>query len=114
MKSLDYRTTKSVRRRRHGGAATVLALLTLAAIAAAGCGGPGNSPAAGGASSTSIQVLATAKRAATTLKEDMEFMGPVRIKDVEEAQQKIVSIIRHLEETGEIIISRGEGDELVQ
>jgi flagellar motor switch protein FliG len=44
----------------------------------------------------------------------MEFMGPVRIKDVEEAQQKIVSIIRHLEETGEIIISRGEGDELVQ
>ena len=54
------------------------------------------------------------KRAATTLKEDMEFMGPVRIKDVEEAQQKIVSIIRHLEETGEIIISRGEGDELVQ
>jgi flagellar motor switch protein FliG len=54
------------------------------------------------------------KRAATMLKEDMEFMGPVRIKDVEEAQQKIVSIIRHLEETGEIIISRGEGDELVQ
>jgi len=54
------------------------------------------------------------KRAATMLKEDMEFMGPVRLKDVEEAQQKIVSIIRHLEETGEIIISRGEGDELVQ
>jgi len=54
------------------------------------------------------------KRAATMLKEDMEYMGPVRLKDVEEAQQKIVSIIRHLEETGEIIISRGEGDELVQ
>jgi flagellar motor switch protein FliG len=54
------------------------------------------------------------KRAATMLREDMEYMGPVRLKDVEEAQQKIVSIIRHLEETGEIIISRGEGDELVQ
>ena len=54
------------------------------------------------------------ERAAQLIKEDMEFMGPVRIKDVEEAQQKIVSIIRHLEETGEIIISRGEGDELVQ
>ncbi|MBL8965453.1 MAG: flagellar motor switch protein FliG [Spirochaetaceae bacterium] len=54
------------------------------------------------------------KRAATMLKEDMEYMGPVRLKDVEEAQQKIVSIIRHLEESGEIIISRGEGDELVQ
>jgi len=54
------------------------------------------------------------KRAASMLKEDMEYMGPVRLKDVEESQQKIVSIIRHLEETGEIIISRGEGDELVQ
>jgi flagellar motor switch protein FliG len=48
------------------------------------------------------------------LKEDMEYMGPLRLKDVEEAQQKIVSIIRSLEEKGEIIISRGEGDELVQ
>ncbi|MFZ4617830.1 MAG: flagellar motor switch protein FliG, partial [Rectinemataceae bacterium] len=54
------------------------------------------------------------KRAATMLKEDMEYMGPLRLKDVEEAQQKIVSIIRSLEEKGEIIISRGEGDELVQ
>lgn len=54
------------------------------------------------------------KRASSMLKEDMEFMGPVRLKDVEEGQQKIVSIIRHLEEAGEIIISRGEGDELVQ
>jgi flagellar motor switch protein FliG len=53
------------------------------------------------------------KRAQTMLKEDMEYMGPLRLKDVEEAQQKIVAIIRHLEETGEIIISRGEGDELV-
>ncbi|MDR2510125.1 MAG: flagellar motor switch protein FliG [Spirochaetaceae bacterium] len=53
------------------------------------------------------------KRAASMLKEDMEFMGPVRLKDVEEAQQKIVSIIRHLEDTGEIVVSRAGEDELV-
>ncbi|MDR2135039.1 MAG: flagellar motor switch protein FliG, partial [Treponema sp.] len=46
------------------------------------------------------------KRAASMLKEDMEFMGPVRLKDVEESQQKIVSIIRHLEDTGEIVVAR--------
>lgn len=44
--------------------------------------------------------------------EDMEFMGPVRIKDVEQAQQKIVNTIRSLEDAGEIIIVRNEGDEL--
>ena len=53
------------------------------------------------------------KRAAGMLKEDMEYMGPVRLKDVEEAQQKIVSIIRHLEDTGEIVIARAGEDELV-
>ncbi|MDR3302575.1 MAG: flagellar motor switch protein FliG [Spirochaetaceae bacterium] len=53
------------------------------------------------------------KRAAQMLKEDMEFMGPVRLKDVEEAQQKIVSIIRHLEDTGEIVVARAGEDELV-
>ena len=53
------------------------------------------------------------KRLAVMIKEDMEFMGPVRMKDVEEAQQKIVGIIRKLEETGEIVISRGGGDEIV-
>lgn len=47
------------------------------------------------------------------LEEDMEFMGPVRLKDVEEAQQKIVNIIRKLEEAGEIVISRGGGDEII-
>ena len=47
------------------------------------------------------------------IKEDMEYMGPVRLKDVEEAQQKIVNIIRKLEDSGEIIISRGGGDEIV-
>ncbi|MDR0525188.1 MAG: flagellar motor switch protein FliG [Spirochaetaceae bacterium] len=53
------------------------------------------------------------KRAAGMLKEDMEFMGPVRLKDVEEAQQKIVSIIRKLEESGEIVVARAGEDELV-
>ena len=53
------------------------------------------------------------KRLAVMIKEDMEFMGPVRMKDVEEAQQKIVGVIRRLEEAGEIVISRGGGDEIV-
>ena len=53
------------------------------------------------------------KRLAEMIKEDMEFMGPVRMKDVEEAQQKIVNIIRKLEDSAEIVISRGGGDELV-
>ena len=53
------------------------------------------------------------KRLAAMIKEDMDFMGPIRMKDVEEAQQKIVNIIRKLEDTGEIIISRGGGDEIV-
>lgn len=53
------------------------------------------------------------KRAAETLKEDIEFMGPVRITAVEEAQHKIVGIIRRLDETGEIIISRGDKGEIV-
>ena len=52
-------------------------------------------------------------RMATMIKEDMEFMGPVRMKDVEEAQQKIVGIIRKLEDSAEIVISRGGGDELI-
>jgi flagellar motor switch protein fliG len=53
------------------------------------------------------------KRLASMIKEEMEFMGPVRVKDVEEAQQKIVNIIRKLEDSGEIIISRGGGDEII-
>ena len=53
------------------------------------------------------------KRAASLLREDMEFMGPVRLKDVEEAQQKIVNIIRKLEEEGEIVVARAGEDELV-
>lgn len=53
------------------------------------------------------------KRLGVMIKEDMEFMGPVRMKDVEEAQQKIVNIIRKLEDSGEIVISRGGGDEII-
>ena len=53
------------------------------------------------------------KRLASMIKEDMEFMGPVRMKDVEEAQQKIVGVIRKLEDSGEIVISRGGGGEIV-
>jgi flagellar motor switch protein FliG len=53
------------------------------------------------------------KRAAQMLKEDMEFLGPVRLKDVEEAQQKIVAIIRSLEDKGEIVVARAGEDEMV-
>ena len=53
------------------------------------------------------------KRAAEMLKEDIEYLGPVRISDVEEAQQRIVGQIRKLEEAGEIIINRGGEDEVV-
>ena len=53
------------------------------------------------------------KRLSEMIKEDIEFMGPVRLKDVEEAQQKIVNVIRKLEDAGEIIISRGGGDEII-
>ncbi len=52
-------------------------------------------------------------RLSAMIKEDMEYMGPVRLKDVEDAQQKIVNIIRKLEDAGEIVISRGGGDEIV-
>lgn len=53
------------------------------------------------------------KRLQEMIKEDMEFMGPVRLRDVEEAQQKIVNIIRRLEDAGEIVIARGGGDEII-
>ena len=52
-------------------------------------------------------------RLADMIREDMEYMGPVRVKDVEEAQQKIVNIIRKLEDSAEIVISRGGGDEII-
>jgi len=52
-------------------------------------------------------------RASEMLQDDIQFMGPVRLRDVEEAQQRIVNIIRRLEETGEIVVARGGGDEII-
>lgn len=53
------------------------------------------------------------KRLAAMIEEDLEYMGPKRVKEIEEAQQKIVNIIRKLEDAGEIVISRGAGDEVI-
>ncbi|WP_226578759.1 flagellar motor switch protein FliG [Halobacillus litoralis] len=53
------------------------------------------------------------ERMAETFKEEMEFMGPVRLRDVEEAQTRVVSTIRHLEDVGEIVIARGGGDDII-
>lgn len=53
------------------------------------------------------------KRAAEMLKEDMDYMGPVRLRDIEETQQRIVAIIRRLEDTGEIVIARGGEDVVI-
>ena len=53
-------------------------------------------------------------RGAEVIKEDMEFMGPVRVSDVEAAQQRIVDIVRRLEDSGEIVITgRGGGGDVV-
>lgn len=53
------------------------------------------------------------QRAATMLKEEISYLGPVRLRDVEEAQQRIVGIIRKLEDAGEIVVGRGGEDEIV-
>ncbi|MCF4150613.1 flagellar motor switch protein FliG [Dethiosulfovibrio sp. F2B] len=53
------------------------------------------------------------QRAADMLTEDMQYMGPVRVRDVEEAQQKIVNVVRALEDAGEIVIARGGEEELI-
>lgn len=53
------------------------------------------------------------KRMSETFREEMEYMGPVRLRDVEEAQTRIVATIRRLEESGEIIIARGGGDDII-
>ncbi|MEG6520906.1 flagellar motor switch protein FliG [Desulfotomaculum sp. 1211_IL3151] len=53
------------------------------------------------------------KRAADMLKDEISYMGPVRLKEVEEAQQRIVNVIRRLEEAGEIVISRGGEDAIL-
>ena len=51
------------------------------------------------------------ERARELIGEDMEYMGPVRVSDVEAAQQRIVDIVRRLEDAGEIIIAGRGGDE---
>lgn len=68
-----------------------------------------------GASDEVIDAIFTnlSKRAAETLKEDMEFLGPVRLTVVEEAQHKIVGAIRRLEEVGEIFLNRGGEDAVI-
>jgi flagellar motor switch protein FliG len=53
------------------------------------------------------------QRMVETFKDEMEFMGPVRLRDVEEAQSRIVSVIRRLEDAGEIVIARGGGDDII-
>ncbi|MBB2478671.1 flagellar motor switch protein FliG [Bacillus sp. APMAM] len=52
-------------------------------------------------------------RMVESFKEEMQYMGPVRLRDVEEAQSRIVTIIRKLEDSGEIIIARGGGDDII-
>ena len=52
-------------------------------------------------------------RAGQMLKDDMEFMGPVRLRDVEEAQQRVVKVIRKLEDSGAIVVSRGGSDAII-
>jgi flagellar motor switch protein FliG len=53
------------------------------------------------------------KRLVEMIKEDIEFMGPVRVRDIEEAQQNVVNVIRRLEEDGEIITPRGGAEVIV-
>lgn len=53
-------------------------------------------------------------RAADNIREDLEYMGPVRLSSVEEAQQKVVAVIRRLDDAGEIYIGRGDQDAVVK
>jgi len=61
----------------------------------------------------SVILANVSKRMGAMIKEDMEYMGPVRRTDVENAQQKIVAIIRRLQDAGEIVIARGGSDEII-
>lgn len=58
-------------------------------------------------------LMNVSKRAAEMIREDIEYMGPVRLRDVEEAQQRIVAVIRQLDETGEITLIRGGEDAMI-
>ena len=48
-----------------------------------------------------------------TIETDIQYLHNIRMRDVEEAQQKIVGVIRQLEESGEIVIARGKDDEII-
>ena len=61
-----------------------------------------------------LKIIDLSERAAQLIQEDMQYMGPVRVSDVEAAQQKIVDVVRRLEDAGEIIIAgRGGEKEMV-
>ncbi|MDX8365062.1 flagellar motor switch protein FliG [Cytobacillus sp. Hm23] len=62
---------------------------------------------------TEIVFKNMSKRMVDNFKEEMEIMGPVRLRDVEEAQSRIVATIRRLEDTGEIVVARGGGDDII-
>jgi flagellar motor switch protein FliG len=53
------------------------------------------------------------ERAATMIREDLEIMGPIRLSEVEQAQQNIVKVVRRLESEGRIMVGRGGGDVFV-
>ncbi|MDP4105924.1 MAG: flagellar motor switch protein FliG [Bacillota bacterium] len=53
------------------------------------------------------------QRMVETFKDEIEYMGPVRLRDVEEAQSRIVAVIRRLEDAGEIVVARGGGDDII-
>jgi len=53
------------------------------------------------------------QRAGEMLKEEMEYLGPIRVKDVEKSQHEIVEVVRGLEEEGVIVIGGAGGDEYV-
>jgi len=53
------------------------------------------------------------QRAASMLQEEMQYLGPVRVSDVEAAQQQIVDTVRRLEDDGEIVVNAGEGERLI-
>ena len=60
------------------------------------------------------EIIAKANAEAEQIREDLEYMGPVRLSSVEEAQQKVVAVIRRLDDAGEIYIGRGDQDAVVK
>jgi flagellar motor switch protein FliG len=54
------------------------------------------------------------ERAGGMLKDELEFLGAVRVSEVEDAQTQILDVVRRLDEAGEIAIVRGEAEELIE